>query len=178
MKIWAYFLLALAMTGCSVYDGHFHQRAGTFDPSPSNNYFGKIAYEPGADYISFMRGKCAAYGGLISDSVQSSSTKEAGSHFGLLKEYKCRGESNSQSNKIVSPVNTQHDEVKKLQAEVSRLQELEKAKQEPIQADIVIKNVAPQSERLSIEASKKKCTELGFKPATEGHGKCVLQLSK
>jgi hypothetical protein len=31
---------------------------------------------------------------------------------------------------------------------------------------------------LSLEASKKKCTELGFKPATEGHGKCVLQLSK
>jgi hypothetical protein len=36
----------------------------------------------------------------------------------------------------------------------------------------------PAIERLSIEASKKKCTELGFKPATEGHGKCVLQLSK
>ena len=29
-----------------------------------------------------------------------------------------------------------------------------------------------------LEASKKKCTELGFKPATELHGKCVLQLSK
>jgi hypothetical protein len=36
----------------------------------------------------------------------------------------------------------------------------------------------PESERLSFEASKRKCTELGFKPATEGHGKCVLQLSK
>jgi len=178
VKIWAYFLLALAMTGCSVYDGHFHQRAGTFDPSPSNNYFGKIAYEPGADYLSFMRSKCAAYGGLISDSVQSSSTKEAGSHFGLLKEYRCRGELNSQINKIVSPVNTQDDEVKKLQAEVSRLQELEKAKQEPIKAEAVIKNVTLESERLSLEASKKKCTELGFKPATEGYGKCVLQLSK
>lgn len=35
-----------------------------------------------------------------------------------------------------------------------------------------------QVERLSLDASKKKCTELGFKPATEGHGKCVLQLSK
>jgi hypothetical protein len=31
---------------------------------------------------------------------------------------------------------------------------------------------------LSIDAAKKKCTELGFKPATEGYGKCVLQLSK
>ena len=32
--------------------------------------------------------------------------------------------------------------------------------------------------RLTLDDSKKKCTELGFKPATEGHGKCVLQLSK
>ena len=31
---------------------------------------------------------------------------------------------------------------------------------------------------LSIDAAKMKCTELGFKPATEGHGKSVLQLSK
>jgi len=30
----------------------------------------------------------------------------------------------------------------------------------------------------SLDAAKKKCTELGFKPATEGYGKCVLQLSK
>ena len=75
------------------------------------------------------------------------------------------------------PVNTQNDEVKKLQAEVSRLQELEKAKQEPIQAEVV-KTVPPESERFSLEVSKKKCTELGFKPATEGFGKCVLQLSK
>lgn len=35
-----------------------------------------------------------------------------------------------------------------------------------------------QAGRLSLDASKIKCTELGFKPATEGYGKCVLQLSK
>jgi serine kinase of HPr protein (carbohydrate metabolism regulator) len=38
--------------------------------------------------------------------------------------------------------------------------------------------VAEKFDRLSLEASKQKCTELGFKPATEGYGKCVLQLSK
>lgn len=32
--------------------------------------------------------------------------------------------------------------------------------------------------RLSLDVSKKKCSDLGFKPATEGFGKCVLQLSK
>lgn len=40
------------------------------------------------------------------------------------------------------------------------------------------KSASPENERLSLEASKRKCTELGFKPATELHGKCVLQLSK
>ena len=30
----------------------------------------------------------------------------------------------------------------------------------------------------SIEDSKTKCSELGFKPATESFGKCVLQLTK
>ena len=44
--------------------------------------------------------------------------------------------------------------------------------------EVVAPSSNAQSDRLSIEASKKKCTELGFKPATESHGKCVLQLSK
>jgi hypothetical protein len=29
-----------------------------------------------------------------------------------------------------------------------------------------------------INDAKQKCSNLGFKPKTEGHGKCVLQLSK
>ncbi len=33
-------------------------------------------------------------------------------------------------------------------------------------------------ERFSLDVAKKKCTELGFKPSTEGFGKCVLQLSR
>lgn len=37
---------------------------------------------------------------------------------------------------------------------------------------------ANESERLSLDVSKQKCEELGFKPATEGFGKCVLQLTK
>lgn len=32
--------------------------------------------------------------------------------------------------------------------------------------------------RLSLDVSKTKCIDLGFKPSTEGFGKCVLQLSK
>ena len=93
------------------------------------------------------------------------------------------------------------DSVNKLQNflelfELPKVEPLEKAKQDivaipvvPPQSEEVQKQVtttppsqnrsAPsENERLSLEASKKKCTELGFKPATELHGKCVLQLSK
>jgi hypothetical protein len=45
------------------------------------------------------------------------------------------------------------------------------------QSEIPKAQDAPIS-RLTLDESKKKCTELGFKPATEGYGKCVLQLSK
>ena len=179
MKICTPLLLITFLTGCAVYNSPYqHASYGTFDPARSNNYSGKIAYEPGGDYISHMRNQCAPYGGLDSNSVRDTTTKTLGNHFGLLKEYKCRGVPGPQINQVVVPAKNQNDEVKKLQAEVSRLQELEKAKQEPNQAEAVIKNVAPESERLSLDASKKKCMELGFKPSTEGYGKCVLQLSK
>ena len=77
---------------------------------------------------------------------------------------------------------------KQRQLERKKQEEFEESQRTPIQqtapSQALPNNaiVAPissfQSERLSIEVSKKKCTELGFKPATEGHGKCVLQLSK
>ncbi len=92
------------------------------------------------------------------------------------------------------------DSVNKLQAFLSTVIVKEQLKVEPIQKPTESNQLLKQGElkssgdslnadnqilerplpvdRLSIEASKKKCTELGFKPATEGHGKCVLQLSK
>jgi hypothetical protein len=36
----------------------------------------------------------------------------------------------------------------------------------------------PSISTISIEDAKKKCVEIGFKTATEGFGKCVLQLTK
>lgn len=51
--------------------------------------------------------------------------------------------------------------------------------QSVVEREVTPTNTSPPLiDRLSIEASKKKCIELGFKPATEGYGKCVLQLSK
>jgi hypothetical protein len=179
MKICTPLLLITFLTGCAVYDSpYYHASLGTFDPARSNNYSGKIAYEPGGDYMSHMRNQCARYGGLDLNSVRDTTSKALLNNLGLVKEYKCKGFPEAHINRDVSPVNTKIDEIKKLQAEVTRLQEFEKTKQESIQTEAVIKNVAPENERLSLDASKKKCTELGFKPATEGYGKCVLQLSK
>ena len=49
-----------------------------------------------------------------------------------------------------------------------------------INKDLLVKQAAKplQTNTTSIESSKLKCEELGFKPATEGFGKCVLQLTK
>ena len=87
--------------------------------------------------------------------------------------------SNLSSNAERDRLTTEVDAERKKRQE---LEQLEKARisseSEAQKTNVVIKNVAPENERLSLEASKKKCTELGFKPATEGYGKCVLQLSK
>jgi hypothetical protein len=42
----------------------------------------------------------------------------------------------------------------------------------------VVKESASTDEALSLDAAKGKCAELGFTPATEAFGKCVIQLSK
>ena len=90
----------------------------------------------------------------------------------------CSAYSRSATASTTDPAKTQNDEIQKLQMEVSRLQEIEKQQQVNVQKTETIKPANSESGRLSLDASKKKCTELGFKPATEDHGKCVLQLSK
>jgi hypothetical protein len=55
-------------------------------------------------------------------------------------------------------------------------EQLQQARKQP--ATPVPAVVSPITDRLSLDASRVKCAELGFKPSTEGFGKCVLQLSK
>ena len=69
-------------------------------------------------------------------------------------------------------------EVSKPQAEATKPQIIENQNGSNSQSSITTKAQADASERLSIEVSKQKCEELGFKPATEAFGKCVLQLTK
>ena len=67
-------------------------------------------------------------------------------------------------------------EVSKPQAEATKPQTIENQNGSNAQQSITTQ--ADASERLSLEVSKQKCEELGFKPATEAFGKCVLQLTK
>jgi hypothetical protein len=76
----------------------------------------------------------------------------------------------------VEPVEKAKEDIVTIPVVTPPLEEVQK--QESTTPSKEYKSAPPENERLSLDASKKKCTELGFKPATEGHGKCVLQLSK
>jgi len=142
-----------------------------FDPLPNNNFSGKISYEPGGDYLSYMRDQCAQYGGLDTNSVRDTTSKIFANNFGLVKEYKCRGVSDSHNKTITAPSSSQINQEYKPPTAAENTQDIQTQELMPLKAP-------PVTERLSIELSKQKCEELGFKPATEGFGKCVLQLTK
>lgn len=50
--------------------------------------------------------------------------------------------------------------------------------QVPSRRYVATPHALPAQQVMTFDAAKSKCAELGFKPATEGFGKCVLQLSK
>ena len=80
------------------------------------------------------------------------------------------------------PVQQTSSEVDRLRAEAAAARQRqfeEKPNQSRLPSVAPAQVVTPlYTDRLSLDASKKKCADLGFKPATEGFGKCVLQLSK
>ena len=84
---------------------------------------------------------------------------------------------------------TEADKTKRLQAEVEEKKRIEMQQQaaqreressENVNETSIKSTPLPENvvKKLSIDVAKEKCTELGFKSATEGFGKCVLQLSK
>jgi hypothetical protein len=90
-----------------------------------------------------------------------------------------------QQNKMRAEV----DKNRRLQAEVEEKKRLEmhqaaqreressnNSNQTLVEAKPTLKNEV--NDKISLDTAKKKCAELGFKQATEGFGKCVLQLSR
>ena len=183
--------------------GHFHNCLGTFTFTSGNKYVGEwrenaprgngVMYFSNGDIYSGKFGVQASgtytfsdgrpsieaywsYDNTVRKKVLNSLIGEAiiGSLIKAIPPVTqiISGNSNDRVNSEIEAESKKRQEFE--QQEKARIN----SESEAQKANVVIKNVPPENERLSLEASKKKCTDLGFKPATEGHGKCVLQLSK
>ena len=173
-------LVVIAILGLAACASEVSNRGITAQlPSVENRFTGVFSTEAIGTAASFtpqINQLCSRLGGLA-----TGPTYIGEGLFTRFFQYRCKGGGANiealipVSNKAAE-TSSQASEVKKLQAEVLRLKEIETQAVPPPQSQN--KSAPPENERLSLDASKKKCTELGFKPATEGFGKCVLQLSK
>lgn len=82
------------------------------------------------------------------------------------------------------PAQQQTQETDRLRAEAEAAKQRQRQLEEQLNQSrspsvAPVQTATPTStDRLTLDASKKKCVDLGFKPSTEAFGKCVLQLSK
>lgn len=75
----------------------------------------------------------------------------------------------------VQQANVPDPEIVRLRAEAEEA----KRKQAELESQLrLAQQTTPSQVQTTLDMAKKKCAELGFKLATEGFGKCVLQLSK
>lgn len=170
---WFRFLIILTsavLNGCAT-NGVLDYRSGGIDtnvvrePTRSNGYAG-VLVEVSSSVSGVLENRaieiCAKYNGL---KIKPTYTHSAPIGWKFFR-YQCFGEATPST---PLPVIVQQQIPIQKNIEVQSI----------VEREVTPTNISPPLiERLSIEASKKKCTELGFKPATEGHGKCVLQLSK
>lgn len=95
------------------------------------------------------------------------------------------------TNKIIQQniMRAEADKTKRWQAEVEEKKRLEmqQAARRERESSNNLNQTLPEltpplknevNEKISLDTAKKKCAELGFEQATEGFGKCVLQLSR
>jgi len=144
-------------------------------PNTENQFTGIFATEAIGRPASFtpqVTQLCASLGGL-----ESGPTYAGEGVFTRFFQYRCKGP-------ITKPLpSVANTEPTKSASESDLTQKSKSVEMERV--EISTRPVAnndgssvSDGNRLTLEASKRKCTELGFKPATEGYGKCVLQLSK
>lgn len=108
--------------------------------------------------------------------------RDAGRKLASLRAEQTRLEQ-VEAKRIAAEERKQAEEEAREKRRLAAEQALEEKRLKQEEARVARLPVAPQNEftgtgRLSLDGSKTKCAELGFKPATEGFGKCVLQLSK
>jgi hypothetical protein len=168
-------VVAALLTSCAADAGK--RGAASQLPNSGNNFIGIFSTEAigvPASFTPQARQMCVSLGGLAEGPIYIDE-----SLFTRYFKYRCHGIPINSEVRVV-PIqpqpSAQNDEFKKLQAEVLRLQEIEKQRQ--VQIQVENSNKKSDAARLSLELAIKKCTDLGFRPATEGHGKCVLQMSR
>jgi len=146
---------ALFLSGCMVHttpNGPYQAQHGVHLPGSSNGYSGKLAAEPFTDPRSAMAQACRNYGGLDYQTVLKEESSTLGWNFW---SYKCNAAKPTVF--ITQPSLIQSSPTSSSQTGLS---------------------AGFDGSGMSIEEAKSKCTDLGFKSATEKFGLCVLQLTK
>ena len=171
----------ILVNGCTIYGPN--DQFGTYYPAPNNGYTGKVAFEPLADLNEYMHGRCATYGGLDLSSIRNADSNLILNNLGFVKAYRCNGPVATPSRQEVIR-NQEQQEIERLRRDANaariKQQELEEQLKQVKQQSLapIPSSVNLNKDRKSLEVSKVKCSELGFKSGTEAFGKCVLQLSK
>ena len=171
------FLLLIAFLGLASCASEVSNRGLTSQtPSAENQFTGIFATEAigrPSSFTSQVTQLCASLGGLA-----SGPTYAGEGVFTRFFQYRCNGQ-------ITKPLQavTNTEPITKSTSESDLTQRKKSVEIDRVE---ISTRPVPNSDgssssggnRLTLDESKKKCTELGFKPATEVHGKCVLQLSK
>ena len=153
--------------GCASYSTGSY---GTYAPSVANGFKGLIGWEVEEDseLLRVMQKHCAHYGGLNFSSIAPAERPPGGAYLTMkYRSYQCNGFDFARP-KIapVAPVTYTPGE---------------KNNSPPSKNLIELNDVSPPESlkvKPGLEDAKKKCIDLGFKPATEKFGQCVLRLSK
>jgi len=137
---------------------------GTYLPSVNSSLEGSFSMTPGQNFEeakSAIRNACSDLGGLDENSISQYTPEHVVINLGGSSwfRYKCVGKSTNK--------NYDRSESNKNKYDSSIVNKTQPSS-----------DYTPSTSTISIEDAKKKCLEIGFKNATEGFGKCVLQLTK
>lgn len=151
-RIFIALFLMLLLSGCTAV--RTSMIAGTQSPSVNNQYQGVLYVEFGtlSDARPVMQRECQYYGGLNEVSIINRTppgvVASINSMGGTYWFYKCNGV--SIQNQIIPKSNSE---------------------------TLSPRNDAPLVDnKITVEAARKKCSDLGFKAGTERFGECVLRL--
>jgi len=145
------------LLGCQIYTrGNVFGLGELYEPSQATTYYGRIGLDPLADGIREARRLCAPYSALDEASIQKELTFIGQS----IWSFRCYPpQAKSKSSEYPEPSSSKPEAGGYAPEENRDIETL------------------PSNPKVSISEAKIKCAYLGFKPKTEGFGKCVIKLS-